>query len=157
MFDSNLPHYIYSFRLVQTRPHMRIELALVLCTVLDVLTFSILNPSWLVMDESFLLKRPVLLNKMTPVKYIDRMGTLDHQWFQTSQVLGLFEKKTRPDIKSWLEKRLVFLLVLYSPGITLEIFTWFIFIKEQVGWKHSICIEFLKLFRMWNLYFQMRK
>jgi hypothetical protein len=135
MFESNLRNYIYSFRLVQTRPYIRLELVLVLCTVLDVLTFSIFKfvltslflkkcSSWtsppiidflLVMDESFLIKRLVLLNIMTPVNYIDRMGTLDHKWFQTSPERGLFEKKTRPITESWLEKRLVFLLVLCSP------------------------------------------
>ncbi len=31
------------------------------------------------------------------------------------------------------------------------------FIEEQAGLKHLIRLEFPKLFRMWNLSFQMRK
>ena len=45
MFEPNLHPYIFPFRLVRTGP-LYTRLQLVLCTVPDVLTFSVLNSFW---------------------------------------------------------------------------------------------------------------
>ncbi len=134
MFESNLHPYTFRFRLVQTRRVHNITSRLVRPTVVDVVTFSILNAFWtgvrtadpsslflkksfirtrqhitvslLVLDESFLHKRLDLLDEMTPINYIVGIGLTDDKEFQT-----------RPVLPSWLEKRLVFLHVLCSPGL----------------------------------------